>query len=287
MYPGSFQYSAPSSLAEARGLLATLGADAKVLAGGHSLIPMMKLRLSEPGHLIDLGRIPELSYVREAGGGLAIGAMTTYHQLETSPLVRDGYPALADAASQVADIQVRNKGTIGGSLAHADPGADLPSVVLALEATLTSTGPGGQRTRDADGFFQGPFTTGLEPDEILSEIGLPALPANTGGAYKKFANKASHFAIVGVTAIVTLSGNTCQRVRIGVTGAGANASRARAAEAALEGREATDDNVDRAAAQAGEGIDFLGDIHASEEFRAHLVQVFARRALQEAVARAR
>ncbi|MCE2405756.1 MAG: xanthine dehydrogenase family protein subunit M [Dehalococcoidia bacterium] len=287
MYPGSFQYSAPSSLAEARGLLATLGPDAKVLAGGHSLIPMMKLRLAEPAHLIDLGRIPELSYVREAGGGLAIGAMTTYHQLETSPLVRDRYPALADAASQVADIQVRNKGTIGGSLAHADPGADLPSVMLALEATLTSTGPGGQRTSDADGFFQGPFTTGLEPDEILSEIGLPALPANTGGAYKKFANKASHFAIVGVTAIVTLAGNTCRRVRIGVTGAGANASRARAAEAALEGREATDDNVDRAAAQAGEGIDFLGDIHASEEFRAHLVQVFARRALQEAVARAR
>ena len=287
MYPGSFQYSAPSSLAEARGLLATLGAAAKVLAGGHSLIPMMKLRLSEPGHLIDLGRIPELSYVREAGGGLAIGAMTTYHQLETSPLVRDRYPALADAASQVADIQVRNKGTIGGSLAHADPGADLPSVMLALEATLTSTGPGGQRTRDADGFFQGPFTTGLEPDEILSEIGLPALPVNTGGAYKKFANKASHFAIVGVTVIVTLAGNTCQRVRIGVTGAGANASRARAAEAALEGREATDDNIAQAAARAGEGIDFLGDIHASEEFRAHLVQVFAGRALREAVARAR
>ncbi len=287
MYPGSFQYSAPSSLAEAQGMLASLGADAKVLAGGHSLIPMMKLRLAEPGHLIDLGRIPELSYVREAGGGLAIGAMTTYHQLETSSLVRDGYPALSEAAGQVADVQVRNKGTIGGALAHADPGADLPSVVLALEATLTSTGPGGQRTRDADGFFQGPFTTGLEPDEILSEIGIPALPANTGGAYKKFANKASHFAIVGVTAIVTLSGNTCHRVRIGVTGAGANAGRARGAEAALEGREATDDNIAQAAARAGEGIDFLGDIHASEEFRAHLVQVFAGRALREAVARAR
>ncbi len=287
MYPGSFQYSAPSSLAEAQGLLASLGADAKVLAGGHSLIPMMKLRLAEPGHLIDLSRIPELSYVREAGGGLAIGAMTTYRQLETSSLVRDACPALAEAAGQVADIQVRNKGTIGGSLAHADPGADLPSVVLALEATLTSTGPGGQRTTDADGFFQGPFTTGLEPDEILSEVGIPALPANTGGAYRKFANKASHFAIVGVTAIVTLSGNTCQRVRIGVTGAGANAGRARSAEAALEGREATDDNIARAAAQAGEGIDFLGDIHASEEFRAHLVQVFAGRALKEAVARAR
>ena len=287
MYPGSFEYSAPNSLAEAQGLLANLGADARILAGGHSLIPMMKLRLAEPRHLIDLGRISELSYVREEDGGLAIGAMTTYHQIETSPLVRDRCPALAEAAALVADIQVRNKGTIGGSLAHADPGADLPSVVLALEAALTSTGSGGRRTSDADGFFQGPFTTSLGPDEILSEINIPSLPAHTGGAYKKFANKASHFAIVGVTAIVTLSGNTCQRVRIGVTGAGANANRARAVEAALEGKDATDDNIARAAAQAGEGIDFLGDIHASEEFRAHLVQVFARRALQEAVARAR
>jgi carbon-monoxide dehydrogenase medium subunit len=287
MYPGSFEYSAPNSLAEAQGLLANLGADARILAGGHSLIPMMKLRLAEPRHLIDLGRISELSYLREEDGGLAIGAMTTYHQIETSPLVRDRCPALAEAAAQVADIQVRNKGTIGGSLAHADPGADLPSVVLALESALTSTGSGGRRTSDADGFFQGPFTTGLGPDEILSEISIPSLPAHTGGAYKKFANKASHFAIVGVTAIVTLSGNTCQRVRIGVTGAGANANRARAVEAALEGKDATDDNIARAAAQAGEGIDFLGDIHASEEFRAHLVQVFARRALQEAVARAR
>ena len=287
MYPGSFEYSAPNSLAEAQGLLANLGADARILAGGHSLIPMMKLRLAEPRHLIDLGRIPDLSYVREDNGGLAIGAMTTYHQIETSPLVRDRCPALAEAAAQVADIQVRNKGTIGGSLAHADPGADLPSVVLALESALTSTGSGGRRTSDADGFFQGPFTTGLGPDEILSEISIPSLPAHTGGAYKKFANKASHFAIVGVTAIVTLSGNTCQRVRIGVTGAGAIASRARVVEAALEGKDATDDNIAQAAAQAGEGIDFLGDIHASEEFRAHLVQVFARRALQEAVARAR
>ena len=287
MYPGPFEYSAPTSLAEAQRLLADLGPDAKVLAGGHSLIPMMKLRLAEPRHLIDLGRIPELSYVREQDGGLAIGAMTTYHQIEVSPLVRDRCPALAEAAAQVADIQVRNKGTIGGSLAHADPGADLPSVMLALEASLVSTGPAGRRSSGADGFFQGPFTTGLGPDEILSEVGIPSLPANTGGAYKKFANKASHFAIVGVTAVVTLSGNTCQRVRIGVTGAGANASRARTAEASLEGAEATDDNIARAAAQAGEGIDFLGDIHASEEFRAHLVQVFARRALQEAVARAR
>ena len=287
MYPGTFEYSAPTSLAEAQGLLSKLGADARVLAGGHSLIPMMKLRLAEPRHLIDLGRISELSYVREHNGGLAIGAMTTYHQIETFSLVRDRYPALAEAAAQVADLQVRNKGTIGGSVAHADPGADLPSVVLALEATLTSTGPGGQRSSDADGFFLGPFSTGLGSDEILSEISLPSLPAHTGGAYKKFANKASHFAIVGVTAIVTLDGNTCRRVRIGVTGAGPIASRARASEAALDGKEATDDNIAQASAQVGQGIDFLGDIHASEEFRAHLVQVFARRALQEAVSRAR
>ena len=287
MYPSSFEYSAPTSLAEAQSLLSRHGSDARVLAGGHSLIPMMKLRLAEPRHIIDLGRISDLSYIREQDGGLAIGAMTTYHQLESSSLVRDRYPALAEAAGQVADLQVRNKGTIGGSLAHADPGADLPAVVLALEAQLRSTGSGGQQSTDADGFFRGPFSTSLSADAILSEIGLPSLPAHTGGAYAKFANKASHYAIVGVAAVVTLSGNTCQRVRIGITGAGSTAVRARATEAALEGKEATEDNIAQAASQAGQGVDFLGDIHASEEFRAHLTQVFVRRALQQAVSGAR
>jgi carbon-monoxide dehydrogenase medium subunit len=287
MFPSPFEYSAPTSVAEAQRLLKRHGADARLLAGGHSLIPMMKLRLAEPKHVIDLGRIAGLSYVREQDGGLAIGAMTTYYQIESSALVRNKYQALAEAAGQVADLQVRNKGTIGGSLAHADPGADLPAVVLALEAQLRSAGSSGQQSRNADVFFVGPFSTGLGADEILSEVRIQALPAHTGGAYKKFANKASHFAIVGVAAVVTLSGNRCQRVRIGITGAGSKPTRARDAERALEGKEPTADNIAQAARQAGQGVDFLGDIHASEEFRAHLTQVFARRALQEAVSRAR
>ena len=285
MIPPSFEYSAPTTLAEAQTLLSRYGGDAKVVAGGHSLIPMMKLRLAEPRYLIDLGRISGLSYIREQDGGLAIGAMTTYYQLESSPLVRNRYPALAEAASLVADLQVRNKGTIGGSLAHADPAADLPAAVLALEGQIRAESSSGQRTTDADGFFLDPFSTALREDEILTEIRVPALPPNTGGSYKKFANKASHFAVVGVAAFVTVSGGMCQRVRIGITGAGPRATRARDAERALEGKEATEGNVAQAAQQAAQGIDFLGDVHASEEYRAHLTRVFARRALHEAVSR--
>ena len=286
MTTSAFEYFAPTSLAEAQTLLSRHGADAKIVAGGHSLIPLMKLRLGEPRYLIDLGRISGLSYIREQDGGLAIGAMTTYYEIETSPLVKDRYRALGEAVSQVADLQVRNKGTIGGSLAHADPAADLPAVVLALEGQIRSGGGNEQQTYEADGFFLDPFSTPLKENEILTEIRLPALPANTGGSYKKFANKASHFAIVGVAAFVTVSGGVCQRVRIGITGAGPRATRAKEAERALEGKEPTERNLDEAAERASQGIDFLADIHASEEYRAHVTQVFARRALQEAIARA-
>ena len=286
MFPSPFEYHAPSSLAEAQALLTRYGADAKVVAGGHSLIPMMKLRLAEPEHLIDLGRISELSYIREQNGGLAIGAMTTYYQIESSSLVRGRFPALAEAASLVADLQVRNKGTIGGSLAHADPAADLPAVVLALEGQMQAGSSSGQRTFDAEQFFVDTLATALREDEILTEIRISSLAPNTGGSYKKFANKASHFAIVGVAAIVTVAGGACQRVRIGVTGAGSKTTRARDAEGALEGKEPTESNLAQAAQQATQGIDFLGDIHASEEYRSHLTQVFTRRALQAAVSRA-
>ena len=287
MIPSSFEYSAPATLEEAQSLLSKYGGDAKVVAGGHSLIPMMKLRLAEPKYLIDLGRISALSYIKEQNGGLAIGAMTTYYQIESSPLVQDRFPALAEAASLVADPQVRNKGTIGGSLAHADPAADLPAVVLALEGLIRAASSRDQRTMDADGFFGDPFATALREDEILTEVLLPRLQANTGGSYKKFANKASHFAVVGVSAFVTVSGGLCQRVRIGITGAGLRATRARQAERALEGKEGTENNLAQAAQQASQGIDFLGDIHASEEYRAHLTRVFTRRALEEAISRAR
>ena len=287
MVTSSFEYFAPTTLAEAQTLLSRYGGDAKVMAGGHSLIPTMKVRLAEPRYLIDLGRISDLSYIKEQDGGLAIGAMTTYYQIGSAPLVRDRYLALAEAASLVADLQVRNKGTIGGSLAHADPAADLPAVVLALEGQMRSGISGDQRTTDADEFFVDPFTTALRENEILTEIRIPALAANTGSSYKKFANKASHFAVVGVAAFVTMSGGVCQRVRIGITGAGPRATRAREAEGALEGKEPTESNLAQAAQQAAQGIDFLGDIHASEEYRAHLTQVFTRRAVAEAISRAR
>jgi carbon-monoxide dehydrogenase medium subunit len=250
------------------------------------MIPMMKLRLAEPKYLIDLGRISELSYIKEQDGGVAIGAMSTYWEIESSELVQSRAPMLAGAMTLVADIQVRNKGTLGGSIAHSDPAGDSPAIVLALEGQISATGHGGQRTLDSDGFFQF-FTTGLNPDEILTEIRLPGLPANTGTSYKKFANKASHFAVVGVAAAVTMNGNTCQRVRIGVTGAGQNASRAKQAEAALEGKEASDSNIAQAAELAKKGIAYLGDIHGSEEYREHLTGVMTRRAVQEAISRAR
>ena len=287
MIPGSFEYFAPNTLAEAHDLLSKYGQDAKVVAGGHSLIPLMKLRLAEPGYLIDLGKISGLSYIKELDGGLAIGSMTTYYQIETSLMVWEKCPALAEAASEVADIQVRNKGTIGGSLAHADPAADLPAVMLALGAKIQGAVSGTQRTIAADEFFQDPFVTALGENEIITEIRIPALPAHSGASYKKFANKASHFAIIGVAAAVTVSGGVCEKVRIGVTGAGPGVARAREAEKALEGQEANESNLAEAAERASQGIDFTGDIHATEEYRAHLAQVFTRRALEQAVERAR
>ncbi|MCE2464325.1 MAG: xanthine dehydrogenase family protein subunit M [Dehalococcoidia bacterium] len=287
MTTSSFEYFAPTTLGEAQTLLSQYGGDAKIVAGGHSLIPTMKIRLAEPKYLIDLGRISELSYIREQEGGIAIGAMTTYYQIESSSTVRSRYLALAEASGEVADMQVRNKGTIGGSLAHADPAADLPAVILALEGQISLASSGGQRTLVADDFLVDTFSTALGDDEIIAEIRIPALPANTGGSYKKFGNKASHFAIVGVSAIVTMSGGTCQRVRIGITGAGPRAVRGRSAEAVLEGKEPTGSNLAQASEQAAQGIDFLGDIHASEEYRAHLTRVFTRRALEEAISRAR
>ena len=289
MIPASFEYFSPTSLAEAFRLLRRHGTDAKLVAGGHSLIPMMKLRLARPLYLIDLQRIPGLSYIREEDGHLAIGPMTTYYQIMTSPLVQRGAPALAEAAAEVADIQVRNKGTIGGSLAHSDPAGDIPAAVVALEAEIRTTTSRTERSYPADRFFVDTFATRLRDNEILTEVRVPVAPTRTGEAYKKFANKASHFAIVGVAASVTLGqGGVLEKVRIGITGAGAKAVRARASERALEGNEPTDGRVERAANLASRAIQvYNSDIHASPEYRAHLTRVFTRRALQEALGRAR
>ena len=287
MTTSAFEYHAPTSVAEAVQLLAQHGDSAKLLAGGHSLVPLMKLRLARPEVLIDLGKIESMAYIREQDGGLAIGAMTTQTQLETSDLVKSRAPLLAEAAGMVADPQVRNMGTIGGSLSHADPAGDLPAVVLALGAQVVTSSTGEHRTIAADDFFVDLLTTDLRPTEILNEILVPGLPARTGTAYAKFGNKASHFAIVGVAAVVTVGSNgTCQSVKIGVTGAGPKAVRAVSAEEALTGSSLNDSAISAAAGHAGDGIDFNEDIHASADYRAHLTAVYAARAIRAAASRA-
>ena len=290
MVAATFDYHAPSTLREAVSLLND-NADAKVLAGGHSLIPMMKLRLSEPSAVIDLGRVEGLSYVNESGGGLAIGAMTSYYDIINSDAVQQNVSVLAEAAGEVADPQVRNMGTIGGSLAHSDPAADLPAVMLALGAEVVASSRGAlgrvnTRTISADDFFLDLFTTALEPNEILTEIRIPAQAANSGSAYAKMANKASHFAIVGVAASVTVDGGSVTAARISVTGAGSSASRASDSEERLVGSSGDADAIRSAAGRAANGIELNEDVHASAEYREHLTKVFALRAITAAVERA-
>ena len=257
------------------------------MAGGHSLLPLMKLRLTQPGHVVDLGRVAGMISIEERDGGLAIGAMATYYMLESSPLVQRLAPALAETAAQLGDLQVRNKGTIGGALAHADPAADITAVALALEARIRTTGAGRARTIAADRFFVDIFTTRLQETELITEIFVPCLPLHSGSSYQKFANKASHFAIVGVAALVTLDADgVCQRVRIGLTGAGSVPVRAKASERFLTGKKPTAQNLAGAAQRASHGIDCMEDLHGSAEYREHLTGVMAGRALERAVSRA-
>ena len=287
MIPAAFEYHAPSTLRQALAILRRYPGEAKVLAGGHSLLPVMKLRLSQPSHVVDLAGIEGLSYIREQNGGLAIGPMTTYYTLESSPVVRQRAPLLAETAAQVADLQVRNKGTIGGSLAHADPAGDFSAVALALEARIRTSGAGRARSVPADRFFLDIFTTALGESELITEVVIPASLPRTGSSYQKFANKASHFAIVGVAAVVTLdTQGRCQRVRIGVTGAGPKPVRARVSERYLTAREPSERNLTGAAQRASAGIECLEDLHGSAEYREHLIRVMAGRALQMAVSRA-
>ncbi len=287
MIPAPFEYHAPSSLREAEAILRRYPGEAKLLAGGHSLLPMMKLRLAVPSHVVDLARISDLAYIREGDEGLLLGSMATHYMVESSPLVQQHFPALAEAMGVVADLQVRNMGTIGGSLAHADPAGDFQALALALETRIRTSGGGRQRNLAADRFFQDVFTTALRETEIITEIFIPHLPPKTGGSYQKFANKASHFAVVGVAAFVTLdAAGSCERVRIGITGAGPKAVRAKAAERYLRSREPSESNLMQAALRASQGIEFLSDLHGSAEYRQHLTGVFTGRALAEAVSRA-
>jgi carbon-monoxide dehydrogenase medium subunit len=280
MIPARFEYFRPTSVDEAIGLLARHGEDAKVLAGGHSLIPAMKLRLAQPKVVVDLGRIGDLSYIRDSGGMIAIGAMTTHYAIESSDLLRQKCPLLSEVAPQIGDVQVRNKGTIGGSLVHADPAADWPAAILALEAELEVAGPGGRRRLKAAGFFVDMLQTAVGPNEILVEIRVPQTPASV--AYVKFAQKASGFAIAGVA--VTLD-KPAKTVRVGVGGVAPKPYRASAVETALRGKTLSAETIRAAAQHAADGVDPLGDIHASAEFRAHLARVNTRRALEQAASR--
>jgi len=286
MIPAAFEYHRPRTLQEAVSLLAQKGEEAKVLAGGHSLLPLMKLRLARPAALIDLGRIPELAAIREADGAVRIGPMATHAALAASEVLRRRFTALSEAAGLIGDPQVRHRGTLGGSLAHADPAADHPAPILAFEAEVRVVGPKGERTIPAGDFFVDMLTTTLRPEELIAEVRLPAPPAGTGSAYAKFPHPASRFAVAGVAAVVTLEKGTVRRARIGVTGAAAKPSRARTAEAALEGGAATAERIAAAAAKAADGLTCLEDLVASAEYRAHLVTVMARRALEAAVRRA-
>ncbi|HYK58877.1 MAG TPA: xanthine dehydrogenase family protein subunit M [Bryobacteraceae bacterium] len=277
-----FDYSAPKTLEEALGLLAS---GAKPLAGGMSLIPAMKLRLAVPEHLVDLGRVKELNYIRESGGTLSIGATSTHYDVESSALVRGKCPLLAETASHIGDVQVRNMGTIGGSTAHADPAADYPAALQSLEAKLVLKNAKSERTVPIDEFLVDTFTTSLEPDEVIREVIVPVDAEGTGTAYRKVAQKASGFAIVGIAVRIRKAGDKISMARIGVTGLSNCAFRATHAEKALEGRRGAPAEIEAAANLVAQGVEANSDIHASAEYRRHLAIVHAGRAIAVALAR--
>ena len=290
MYSSDFAYHAPSSLGEALQLLQQhSGGEVKVLAGGQSLIPLLKLRLADPATLVDMRNVAELRGISEEGDGVVIGAMTTYFQAIDSPVVQQRCPLIVQALRQVGDPQVRARGTIGGSLAHADPAGDLPAVAVALDAELRATGPNGHRRIAAADFFVDLLTTALDPAEVLTAVRFAATDQPmTGTAYAKHRHPASGYAVVGVAAMLRLAGDgVCQEARIGITGAGTRAARARAVEQALVGRRLDDSTIMSASAVAPDGLDLMEDSYASADFRAHLTRVMAKRAIMEAAARAR
>ncbi len=287
MIPSTFEYIAPTSITEVADLLSKHGEDAKILAGGHSLIPLMKLRLAQPKILIDLKNVNGMNSITEGSDTLVIGGMSTYYQLQSSELIKNKVSMLSDAAADVADPQVRNLGTIGGSLSHADPAADLPAVVIALNATIVVDSSIEERFINAEDFFVDLLTTQLRANEILREIRIPSLINRGGSAYLKFANKASHYAVVGVAVRIGINdAGICEDASVGVTGAGTHAVRAVETERMLLGNKINEDVIDSAAQESVASVDeFLSDVHASGEYREQLLKVFAKRAIQLAVSR--
>jgi carbon-monoxide dehydrogenase medium subunit len=283
MIPEEFEYKRASTLDEAIALMQASNGDGKFLAGGHSLVPLMKLRLSEPGVLIDIARIPQLKGIEEQNGKVQIGAATTHAEVVNSDLVRRLCPVVSECAAEIGDPQVRNRGTIGGSLAHSDPAADYPAVMVALDAEIHLKGPGGWRAVKASDFFQDMFTVDMAEDEIIAAVQVPSAQH---AAYAKLHQRASHYAIVGVAAVLEMNGRTCSSARIGLTGASTHAKRLPQVEAALAGKELTQANIDAAASLAADGLqDVNSDIHASEEYRRAMVKVFTRRAIEKAAGR--
>jgi carbon-monoxide dehydrogenase medium subunit len=283
MIPASFDYQRATSLDDAFAKIRASNGAGKFIAGGHSLVPVMKLRLSEPAVLIDIARIPGLSGIRQQGDTIEIGAATVHHEVATSALLQKVCPMLADTAATIGDPQVRNRGTLGGSLAHADPAADYPAAMIALDADIQIQGPKGARTVKAADFFRALFTVDLAADELV--VGIRFKPVKAA-AYAKLHQRASHFAIVGVAAALQVSGGVIQSARIGVTGAAAHATRLSGVESALAGKPASRETIAAAARDAGAPLkDVNGDLHASEEYRRAMVAVFTERALSEALAR--
>jgi aerobic carbon-monoxide dehydrogenase medium subunit len=292
MKPPPFTYHRPGTLEEALDLLGEYGDEAKVLAGGQSLLPLLSLRLAHPAHLVDINRINgKSSQIGQPDGGLglSIGPLVRQRTAEASPVVRAGCPLLAEALPLIGHTQIRNRGTVCGSLAHADPASELPAVALALEGEMVAQSRArGTRVIAADAFFRGYLTTALEPDELLTEFRLPAWPAGTGWSFQEVARRHGDFALVGIAAALRLdAAGTCQDVRLAAIGAGPGPLRGRAAEAVLRGQPFSSDSVTAAAQALGKEVDPASDVQATAAYRRHVTMVLARRALEEAAARAR
>jgi len=289
--PAAFEYSRANSVDEALRLLAEHAGSAKVIAGGQSILPLLKLRVAATERLIDIGRIGELRGVRDRGGALSIGALTTYREVLDSSHVRQRLPILTHAVAGIGDVQVRNRGTVGGAIAHADPASDLPAVLIALDAEIVLRSQDGERTVRADQFFQGAFTTEMAENELLTEIRIPAQPAGAGWAYAKLEQPASGYSIVGVAAVVArtpgVMGSTrIDHVRVGITGVGDVAYRASGVERALDGTDCNASDVEAASKHAATGQMVASDIHADRAYRTAMAAVFTRRAIEQALARA-
>ena len=286
MKPAKFDYHAPASVDEALALLTRYGGDAKVLAGGQSLVPLLNFRLSRPAALVDLNRIPALAYIRAHDGEVRLGAMTRQRTIEFSPVIAEHVPLLTEATRWVGHLPIRSRGTIGGSLAHADPSAEYPTVLVALGGSVVARGPRGERVLGAGELFQSYLATSLDADEILVEVRLPAMPAGAGYAFEELARRHGDFALVGIAAVVTRAGARCTMARLATAGAGPVPLRLRAAEEILERDGLGDAAIEAAARRATELVNPDADLHASADYRRHLTGVLTARAIKRALAKA-